>query len=180
MKKVFTKTSGLILAVVLLCNSISAIAMNAEPVKDAVVEASANTIKEVAKNAEMATAASNLWQNIKVLMSIAAQQGATFIKNHRTAVMSGVAAATALFVGYKCFKYLKGGKQVVNKQTARQQRLARAAAANEDAATDELVNNYMVQHPEIKDRSIALAHVLEEQGAAIDKAQDHSKATHQG
>ena len=151
----------------------SAMAMNTDQVKDVIVATGSNAVKEVAKTSEMATVASNLWLNTKTLMSMVARQGSTFINNHRAPIIGGLLAAVVIFAGYKCFKYFK----TAAKPAPRRTRQNRTAVSSEDAITDELVNAYMAQHKNIKDRSIALAHVLEEQGAAIDKAIDQNTAT---
>jgi len=173
MNTVFTKTSGVVLAIALLCSTISAMAMNADPVKDVIVVTGVNTVKEVAKTSEMATVASNLWLNTKTLMSMVAKQGTTFIKNHRTAVIGGLLAAGAIFAGYKCIKYFKAKPAPRNVRRGQQNR---KAASSEDAMSADLINNYLARHPEIKDRDEALARVIEEQGNAIDKAIDQNTA----
>lgn len=168
MKKVFARTSGVILTIALLCNTISAVAVNTNPVKDVIAATSVKTIKEVAKTSRMATvaaAASKLWQTTKTFAVKAAQQSATFVNNHRIAVIGGVAAASALFAGYKCFKCYK----------ARQKR-AEAVKRNEQTKKDGtsvlegLTNNYMVKHPEVTDRNAARQNVLKDQEDALRKS----------
>ena len=174
MKKVFARTSGVILTIALLCSTISTMAVNTNPVKDVVV---ATTVKEVAKTSKMATvaaAAAKLWLNTQTFVSTVAKKGITLVNNHRIAAISGVAATgIAIFAGYKCFKYFKARQQA--RQVTRRNN---EQTAKDDAVVNEgLINNYLIKHPEIKDRKVALANILADQEKALQEVKAANKAT---